>query len=138
MTTSYTIEKVIHIRRRERGRQEVRGGIEPKSAPAGDRIPRAARLLALAIRFDALIGSGRVRDHAELARLGHVTRARISQILSLIHLAPDIQEAILFFKGGNRGADVLLSDLRPITVLTDWAAQRSRWRKLLRCRVKST
>jgi hypothetical protein len=138
MTTSFTIEKEIHIRRQARGRQEVRGGVEPEPAPAADRVPRVARLMALAIRFDELIESGRVRHHAELAQLGHVTRARMSQILSLIHLAPDIQEEILFLQGGNRGADVLLADLRPIAVLTEWAAQRRRWRKLLRSRGNAT
>ncbi len=39
------------------------------SRPAG-RVPRAARLLALAHRFEQLIAKGVVSDHAELARLG--------------------------------------------------------------------
>lgn len=37
-----------------------------------------------------------VRDYAELARLGYVTRARLTQIMNLLLLATDIQEAILF------------------------------------------
>src|SRR3712207_3152134 len=32
----------------------------------------------------------------KVARLGHVTRARVTQIMNLLNLAPDIQEAILF------------------------------------------
>jgi hypothetical protein len=136
MTTSITIEKDIHFRHQTRGRHELREGVKPlPAAPTPKRIPRVARLMALAIRLDGLVRAGQVRDHADLARLGQVTRARISQILSLVHLAPDIQEEILLLQGGSRGADLLLTDLRPITVLTDWVTQRRRWRKLLRTRV---
>ncbi len=58
--------------------------------------PASARLLALAIRFEGLLQDETIRDYAELARLGRVTRARITQIMKLLHLAPDIQEQILF------------------------------------------
>jgi hypothetical protein len=90
--------------------------------------------MALAIRFDALLQTGQIRDQAELARLGQVTRARISQILNLIHLAPDIQEEILFLNGGRRGSDLLLAEVQPICVVSDWAGQRRRWRILRRSR----
>jgi hypothetical protein len=60
------------------------------------RVPRIARLMALALRFEHLVQSGTVRHYAELARLGQVSRARVTQIMNLLHLAPDIQEAILF------------------------------------------
>lgn len=60
------------------------------------RAPRVAKLMALAIRFEQLVRDGNVADYAELARLGHVTRARLTQIMNLLALAPDIQEATLF------------------------------------------
>ena len=50
----------------------------------------------VAIRFERLIQAGAVADYAELARLGHVTRARITQIMNLRLLSPDIQERLLF------------------------------------------
>jgi len=56
--------------------------------------------LALAIKFQGMVDSGEVRDYADLARLGYVTRARITQVMNLLLLAPDIQEKIL----SNRGA----------------------------------
>ena len=59
-------------------------------------IPRIARLMALAIRFDGLVREETIQDYAELARLGRVTRARMTQIMKLLFLAPDIQEQILF------------------------------------------
>ena len=60
------------------------------------RPPRIACLLALAHRFDELVRSGAVRDYAELARLSHVTRARVTQIMNLLSLAPDLQEYLLW------------------------------------------
>jgi len=69
-------------------------GIEHPSEPHG-RAPRIARLLALAHKLDGLVRSGAVRDYAELARLGHVSAARVSQIMTLLHLASAIQEYLL-------------------------------------------
>jgi hypothetical protein len=135
MTTSVTIEKDVLFRRQARGHRELRARTTtPPAVPAPERIPRLARLMALAIRFDGLLQSGRVRDQAELAQLGQVTRARVSQILSLVHLAPDIQEEILFLRGGRRGVDCLLADMRAIAVVSDWSGQRRRWRKLRRAK----
>jgi hypothetical protein len=133
VTTSITIEKDIHLARLPRGRQELRAGAEPRQTSRSlERIPRLARLMALAIRFENLLQIGTIRDQAELARLGQVSRARVSQILALLHLAPDIQEEILFLQGGGRGSDLLLADVRPICTLTDWNKQRRGWRALRR------
>lgn len=52
--------------------------------------------MALAIRLEGSISEGIVADQAELARRGHVTRARLTQIMNLLGLAPEIQEEILF------------------------------------------
>src|ERR1700674_402424 len=65
--------------------------------------PRIARLLALAHKLDGLVQAGTVRDYAELARLGHVSKARVSQIMMLLHLAPAIQEYVLFLSGEGAG-----------------------------------
>jgi hypothetical protein len=45
--------------------------------------------MALALRLEKLLATGVVKDFRTLASLGHVSPARISQILSLLHLAPD-------------------------------------------------
>jgi len=67
-----------------------------------------------------------------IPELGQVTRARISQIVSLLHLAPDIQEALLFLPPTVRGRDpILLADLMPIAACIDWRKQRRLWRQLL-------
>jgi len=88
--------------------------------------------LALALRLEEQLRHGVLKDSAEVARLGHVTRARVSQILTLVHLAPDIQEAILFLPRTQRGRDsVILSDVIPIAMELDWKRQRRAWRRLM-------
>ena len=106
---------------------------DPDTEPG--RVPRIARLMALAIRFEGLIRSGQVRDYAHLARLGYVTRARITQIMNLLYLAPDIQEALLFWPPTTRGRDPICEqDLRPIAAITQWSRQRALWAALLKQR----
>jgi hypothetical protein len=130
MTASLTIECAVRFEPRRRGRKELAGGPVPAAVPLC-RVPRAARLLALAHRLEALLHAGVARDYAELARLGHVTRARVSQIMSLLYLAPDVQEAILFLPRAERGRDpIILRDLLPIAAVPDWKRQRRLWQAL--------
>src|SRR3990172_10573520 len=68
---------------------------KPVSSDKAARIPRITRLMALAIKFQNMVDRSEVRDYADLARLGHVSRARITQITNLLHLAPDIQEQLI-------------------------------------------
>jgi hypothetical protein len=89
--------------------------------------------MALALRFEGLVSSGQVRDYAELARLGHVSRARISQIMNLRLLCPRIQEEILFLPPTTRGRDpIRLELLQAIALEPDWCKQRRRWAALTR------
>ena len=92
--------------------------------------------MALAIRFDGLIRDGVVADQAELARLGHVTRARLTQIMNLLHLAPDIQEELLFLPRVERGRDPIQErQLRPIAAVPDWRKQRGMWKEAEHARI---
>src|SRR5881394_1952790 len=75
-------------------RSPVPGRNPAVGAEPAQSIPRIARLMALAIRFERLVQNKTVPDYAELARLGGVTRARITQIMKLLQLAPDLQEQI--------------------------------------------
>ena len=98
---------------------------------AEGRLPRIARLMALAIRFDGLMRSGVIRDYADLARLGGVSPARISQIMGLLNLAPDLQEQILFLDRVIDGPDPITERaLRKICGLLCWAEQRRFWHDL--------
>ena len=130
MSDGVTVEFQVHFGRGRFGRREAREGAEPVAAPVGN-VPRVSRLMALAIKCDELIRSGEVSDYAELARVGHVTRARMSQIMNLLNLAPDIQEAILFLPRTLTGRDPLrLADLQPVAAQPDWRIQRQLWQQL--------
>ena len=133
MNEPTTVRCAVHFEREARGRKRVEPGAAPPTLalPSG-RVPRLARFLALALRLEAQLRQGLLKDCAEVARLGHVTRARVSQLLTLVHLAPDIQEAILLLPRTQRGRDpVILSDVIPIAMELDWKRQRRAWRRLM-------
>jgi hypothetical protein len=96
--------------------------VEPAPQPQGSP-PRIARLLALAHKLDALVRSGAVTGYAELARLGHVSPARLTQILVLLHLAPSIQEYLLFLSAAD-ARFIGESELRKIAREPRWDRQR--------------
>ena len=96
------------------------------------RVPRVARLLALAIRLEQLVQARVIANYAALAELGHVSRARVTQILNLLLLAPDIQEALLFLPRTERGRDPFhLRQLQRLALVADWKEQRKLWQALL-------
>ncbi len=133
MTMALTIERDFHFSRKGRGaRKELCVGSAPNRPLVSlGRVPRVTRLLALAIRFDRLIRTGEITNYGELAELGHVTRARISQIMNLLNLAPGIQEQILFLPPIQGGRDrIHLRQLQSIASVFDWRKQRSIWERL--------
>ncbi len=108
-----------------------------KGKPAGSagRLPRVSRWMALALHFEELLGEGTIADQRALADLGHVSPARVSQILNLVHLAPDIQEQLLFLPTIQGGRDpILLHQLQPLAAMPDWDRQRRKWLRLVRRR----
>lgn len=126
---SLTVELELHIDRCRRGQKVLQEGQAPAAAPP--RLPRVTKLLALAHHFERLIHAGQFRDYAQIAAVGQVTRARLSQIMALLNLAPDIQEAILFLPRVERGRDpIILADFMPIAAELAWNRQRRLWRSL--------
>lgn len=93
-------------------------------APTPERIARVARVLALAHHWQGLLRSGAVRDQADLARLVGVSRARVTQVMSLLWLAPDLQLKVL---GGLESPTE--RRLRQAARHQEWRAQR----EALRC-----
>jgi hypothetical protein len=126
---SITIQCPIHFSGARHGRKQMVVGTAP-SVPLGH-VPRLSRLMALAIRFDGLLHAGEVQDYADLARLGHVTRARVSQIMNLLNLAPDIQEEMLFLPVVTAGREPVKEwQVRPIAAVAEWGRQREMWGRL--------
>jgi hypothetical protein len=96
-------------------------------------VPRIARLMALAIRLEGLIKDKTVQNYTELAQLGRVTRARMTQIMKLLQLAPDLQEQLLFLpkiRGLNE------RNLRGIVHELDWRVQRPIFEKIIGARTE--
>ena len=119
-----TVRRKVAFVRRSRGRKTI--AEKPRTAaeiPPG-RVPRISRLMALAIHFDRLIREGKVSDLSELARLAHVTQPRMTQIMNLNHLAPDIPEALLFLPVVRRGRErVHERRLRAVAAEAEWRTQ---------------
>jgi len=121
-------EHQVHFARGRQSRKVIQNGPQPNENTPTGHIPRISRLMALAIRFDRLIQEGHVTDQAELAQLGHVTRARVTQIMNLNNLAPDIQEALLSLPRTRHGRDPIReSMMRPLAAVSDWRKQRVAW-----------
>ena len=107
---------------------KLRGRAKLPQEPAAPRMPRITRLMALAIKFQDMVNRGEVRDYADLARLGYLTRARITQIMNLLNLAADIQEAILLEQGKFGG--IAERHLRCVTSEVSWRKQQQVWQKV--------
>ncbi len=127
------LEFTVHFRSGRNGKQKLMVGEAPDKVDIlPGRVPRISKLMALAIRMDGLIRRGVVKDYAELAVLGHVTRARITQIMNLLNLAPDIQEVILFLPRIKSGNDRITQ--RTVAIVhaqPQWKDQRILWGKIL-------
>ena len=107
----------------------LKPGPAPKKMPK-TRIPRISRLMALAHRFAGLLDTKQVTSMSELAACGRVTRARITQIMDLLLLAPDIQEALLYLPACEGRDPITLREMRYVCQPTNWAEQRARWAEL--------
>ena len=95
------------------------------------RVPRVVRLLALAHRIDGMIRNGELDDLADAARRLNLTRARVTQIMNLLLLAPEIQEAILDLPLVTNGRDPITErQVRPIVAEADWNQQMEIWNGL--------
>lgn len=122
MSAKLKVEATVHFGRGSRSEKVVRAGEEPPKPPG--RVPRISRMMALAIWFDELIRTGEVKNYAELARLGQVSRTRVSQIMNLLLLAPKIQENLLFLPLVENGTDtVRMKEIRTVAGTFSWCKQ---------------
>ena len=131
MTDEIQVGATFHKKRIGKHIELVEG--PPPVAPERPkgRLPRITRYLALAIYYEDLIRNGHVHDYAEIALLGHVTRARVTQIMNLRLLAPDIQEQFLSLSRIFGGRECLsLLDFQSIALEHDWRRQQARWASL--------
>ena len=113
------------LRRTRRGRATAFTSEPPPPPREPVRRPaKVARLLAMAHKLQRPIDEGKVEDRAALARQLGVSRARVTQILDLTLLAPDIQEEILFMEAVDGVEPVSERALREIVWHESWMEQR--------------
>ena len=118
----------IQFRLHATGRPQGKRGLSDAPLSGSGRLPRVTQVLALAIQFQDMIQRGEARDYADLARLGCLTRERMSQIMELVWLAPDIQQEILKFPPSG-AARFPISEVaaRKIAGSLVWIEQRQDW-----------
>ncbi len=102
--------------------------------PKRRRKPRrhpVASTLKKAEAWQARIDSGRVESRAAIAREEGLTRARVTQVLDLLKLAPEIREHILSMPSINGHRSLSERSLRPLTCLP-LSQQMARFKRLQR------
>lgn len=102
--------------------------------PHRDLVHRPARVahsLALAHELEAALRAGQYASRADMARTLGFTRARITQLLDLTHLAPDIQEQIAFLESIDGVEPISERALRDaMACLVNFKDQRRKWAEL--------
>ncbi len=125
---SYVRVETVAFRRafdEARARTTQRRGRLAERRPA-----TVAKRLALAHRLDAEIQAGVYEDQADVARQHGLTRARLTQLMNLLLLAPDIQEELLALEVPAGREPISERALRPLTETLLWSEQRALWRTL--------
>lgn len=100
----------------------------PKAPPAQQKnhgLCPGAHSLALGHRLVRAVEQGEARDFTDLARGMKVTQARISVLVALTFLAPDIQEELL--QGGSEVAHLTSHHLLLVARMRTWVDQRRFW-----------
>ena len=133
MNTATIIRGTLPLRRRGSTQEPDATATASTTRACLRPVPRIARLMALARHVEQLVRSGTVGSYAAAARLGHVSRARMCQILGLLNLAPDLQEQLLFLEHPTHGRSMtVLRQVLTVAAALDWDEQRRRWRRLRR------
>jgi hypothetical protein len=104
----------------------LRGNPKPPREP---KTPRVVELFRKAIEWQTLLESGKAVNQADIARQEGITRARVTQIMGLLRLAPEIQERILSMPDGVGRASLTERMLRPFGTI---AVQRDQIREFQR------
>ncbi|MDW8283121.1 MAG: WYL domain-containing protein [Myxococcales bacterium] len=100
----------------------------PEERKQRERHPHISVQLARAHQLQKLLDEGKVKSHRELAKVADVTPARVTQLLDLLCLTPDIQEEILFFPRTTKSRNSITErDARLVASTIVWTEQRKLW-----------
>lgn len=95
--------------------------------------PRVVELLRKALEWQALLDCGDIPNRAATARRQGITGARVTQVMRLLRLAPEIQHHVLSMPDVVPHARITVRALRPIVLLSQ-AQQHAAFRALLQKR----
>ena len=113
---------------RHKGRSVALAETPPPPKPEPVRRPaKVARMLALAHHLQSAIDRGLVADRAAVARKLGLTRARVTQLLDLLLLAPDLQQAVLGLEAVDGAEPMSERALRAVAHAGSWVEQRGAW-----------
>ena len=117
-----TADRVVHVA--AKARRPAKPAKQPQT-------PRVVELLRMAQEWRRQLDAGAVRTQAEIARREGITRARVTQIMALIRLAPEIQDHVLSLPVMVHRSAITEKALRPIALLENRAAQNDLFRELV-------
>jgi hypothetical protein len=100
--------------------------------------PKVVRLLRKAQEYQWLLDSGQAPSQAFLARRDGLTRPRVTQLLNLLKLAPEILEAVLGLPVGTPELLVTERKLRVLAALEDHQAQLAAFQQMVGDKVTIT
>ncbi len=116
----------------KRARKPKQKPVKRESPPSTPRVPQVRRLMALAIRLEDLLENGLVGNQTDIAKAAGITTARVSQIVNLNCLAPDIQQAILELEPTTEKTDPILErHVREIAAHINWGRQRKEFKRVV-------
>ncbi len=98
--------------------------------PKKPKEPRVKELMQMAIEWQKLLKSGHVATRADIAKHEEITRARVTQIMSLLNLLPDIQRHILDLPKSASWSPVTERSIRHITMIENHGEQIEAFREL--------
>lgn len=91
---------------------------------------RVARLLAHAHDIEARVQSGEFRNYADVARHYGLSHARLTQVMNLLLLAPDIQAEVLALRFPPGWEAVTERHLREVLRKQVWEEQKEVWKRI--------
>jgi len=128
-----TITKKVFFTTGTKGRKQIVDRQPATQTVDAGRVPRVSKLMALALQFENLLQQGHIGDKTELARLALVTQPRITQVMNLCYLAPEIQEELLFLPRVLKGRDPIHEKrMRRICREPSFTRQRRLWEAMKR------
>jgi len=99
--------------------------------PRGTKIPHITELLRMAIEWQRQLDAGEVQSRADIARREGITRARVTQVMGLLRLAPEIQQHVLSMPDAVRRPAITERALRAITQVENHREQIAEFHNLL-------